>query len=197
VKTRVDDRDLGYEVFGEGRPLYVLHGGPHADSSYLREWLEPLREIAQIVLVDHVVGAHALEELDAVRRELGHDRIALFGHAVGGMLAQQYALEHPLVVDTLLLCCAPGLPDDSLRRIGAPTLVMGGRHDDVVGHQEFERVFHAIDDAELITFERSGQFPFASQPDVFFQLIRAWLDGQEERRSRSIVARPEGEPLWN
>ncbi len=197
MKTKVGDRGLAYEVIGEGRPFYVLHGGPHADASYLRDWLAPLHEIAQIVLVDHVGGAHALEELEAVRRELGHDRIALFGHAVGGMLAQQYAIEHPLVVDTLLLCGAPGLPDDALRRIGAPTLVMSGRHDDVVGHAECERIFHAIDDAELITFERSGQFPFASQPDVFHHLVRAWLDGQEERRSRALPSRAEGEPLWN
>lgn len=174
-----------FDVIGEGRPFYVLHGGPQPDASYLRPWLEPLAKGpaagVQVVLVDHAPGITALEDLEAIRRELGHDRIVLFGHAAGGALAQAYAARHPFVVDTLILCAAPGLPEEILRRVVAPTLILGGRQDDVVTPEECDRVFKAIDDAELVMFERSAHFPFASQPEVFHQLVAGWLERQDAR----------------
>jgi proline iminopeptidase len=45
-------------------------------------------------------------DLDAIRKFLGADRIHLFGHSWGGLLAQLYAKAHPQHVGSVVLCCS-------------------------------------------------------------------------------------------
>jgi len=44
------------------------------------------------------------EELDKVVAALGIGKFALMGHSMGGMVAQQYCLEHPHAISCLFLC---------------------------------------------------------------------------------------------
>ena len=106
-----------YRIVGEldqpapGRfPLLVLHGGPGAPHDYL----DPLAALAQsggrpVVFYDQLGSGNSdkpddptlwnidlfLEEVGAVRRELGLERIHLLGHSWGAMLALSYALMQP------------------------------------------------------------------------------------------------------
>jgi proline-specific peptidase len=113
-----------YRIVGEldqpapGRfPLLVLHGGPGAPHNYL----EPLGALAQsgrpVVFYDQLGGGNSdrpddsmlwnidlfVEEVGAVRRELGLQRVHLLGHSWGAMLALSYALTHPSGLLSLVL----------------------------------------------------------------------------------------------
>ena len=106
----------------EGKlPVVLLHGGPGATHDYL----EPLELLAdtgrRVVFYDQLgcgksdlpendllwVVETFVEELDVVRRELGLDRIHLFGNSWGGMLAMEYALTRPRGLESLILASSP------------------------------------------------------------------------------------------
>ncbi len=98
-------------------PLLVLHGGPGVPHDYL----EPLEALAQtgrpVVLYDQLGCGNSerlndpslwrvgffVDELAAVCHALGLDRVHLFGHSWGGMLALEYALSQPRRIASLIL----------------------------------------------------------------------------------------------
>jgi len=43
------------------------------------------------------------DDLDAVRKKFGFEKVSLLGHSWGGFLAMQYAIAHPEAVDKLIL----------------------------------------------------------------------------------------------
>lgn len=96
--------------------LFVQHGGPGADHSYFRPSLDALADAAQIVYIDHrgtgrsgdapletYTVEQMADDLDALRRHLGIDKIILLGHSYGGMVAQVYALNYPESLEKLIL----------------------------------------------------------------------------------------------
>jgi L-proline amide hydrolase len=113
-------RAVGAEEEGK-LPILLLHGGPGATHDYL----EPLEALGatgrRAVFYDQLgcgksdlPGEESLwvvetfvDEVGAVRRELGLDRIHLFGSSWGGMLAMQYALTQPLGLESLIIASSP------------------------------------------------------------------------------------------
>ncbi len=114
-----------YRVVGEREepgklPVLLLHGGPGGTHDYL----EPLEALAQTgrraVFYDQLgcgrsdrgdaslwtVGTY-VDEVGAVRRALGLDRVHLFGNSWGGMLALEYALTRPPGLASLVLASSP------------------------------------------------------------------------------------------
>jgi proline iminopeptidase len=104
----------------ERPPLVMLHGGPGADSRYLRPQLDALaglgagrrliyydqRGAERSPLDDGVApGGYAVhvEDLDAVRSFLGVRQLSLCGYSWGGLLAMLYATRYPERVARLLL----------------------------------------------------------------------------------------------
>jgi proline iminopeptidase len=47
-----------------------------------------------------------LDDLDAIRKHLGVNRLHLVGHSYGGLLGQLYAKSYPAHVASLVLCCS-------------------------------------------------------------------------------------------
>jgi pimeloyl-ACP methyl ester carboxylesterase len=107
-----------YRVSGEALPgtlpLLCLHGGPGSSSTYFH----PLEELTgrQVVVYDQLGCGESdrpgdvewslelfLDEVGAVREQLGLDRIHLLGQSWGGILAQQYALGRPGGICSLIL----------------------------------------------------------------------------------------------
>ena len=98
-----------YRVVGEGGdsrdPLVCLHGGPGSTHHYFAP-LERLAEQGRTVVLYDQIGCGSsdrpddvewgvqlfLDELAALRAELGLERIHLLGTSWGGMLAQEHAL---------------------------------------------------------------------------------------------------------
>ena len=106
-------------------PLLCLHGGPGACWDYL----EPLEAIAatgrRVIFYDQLGCGNSddphdpsmytldlyVEEVEAVRRALGLERVHVLGQSWGGMLAMEYALTQPAGLTSLVLAdTAASLP---------------------------------------------------------------------------------------
>jgi proline iminopeptidase len=97
-----------YKSVGEGDlpPLLVVHGGPGFSHNYLTA-LEDLADRRRVIFWDQLgcgnsdtpsdrslwTMERSLQEVDAVREQLGLDEHHLFGNSWGGMLVQQYVLD--------------------------------------------------------------------------------------------------------
>ena len=128
MRAKVRNTEIYFDVDGMAlvpdgdqmvnRPvLFLLHGGPGADHSYLKPRMQSLRDSAQLVYLDHrgsgrsarcdpesyTLGNNA-DDVDALRDYLGLETISVFGTSYGGFVAQQYALSYPDRIDRLILC---------------------------------------------------------------------------------------------
>jgi L-proline amide hydrolase len=118
--------EVWYRIVGDREapgklPLLCLHGGPGATHDYL----EPLEEMAatgrRIIFYDQLGNGRSsrpsdpslrtvalyVEELAAVRRALGLDRVHVLGQSWGGMLAMEYGLTQPAGLGSLVLSDSP------------------------------------------------------------------------------------------
>jgi len=110
--------EIAYWLFGKGPETLVgLHGGPGADHRALRRLGELAGDGLQVLLYDQLGSGKSdrpdddslwtvprfVGELETVRTELGLGRMHLLGQSWGGMLALQYALDHPEGVKSLVL----------------------------------------------------------------------------------------------
>jgi proline-specific peptidase len=110
-------RIVGGDADSRRLPLLCLHGGPGMPHDYL----EPLEGIAatgrRVIFYDQLGCGNSdrphdpslwtialfVEEVGAVRRALGLDRIHLLGQSWGGMLAMEYVLTRPAGLVSLTL----------------------------------------------------------------------------------------------
>jgi proline iminopeptidase len=106
-----------YREAGGGPPCLVMHGGLGVDHSFLAG-LDMLGDALQLIYYDHrgngrsgrppvetLTFAQLAGDADALRAHLGHERIAVLGHSIGGAIALEYALRYPERVSHLILVC--------------------------------------------------------------------------------------------
>jgi len=107
-----------YEVLGRGRPLVFLHGWVGS----WRYWI-PVMQAASISFRAYALDLwgfgdsakkperYSLDQqiylLDGFLDSLGIGRVALVGHGLGAMVALQYALLHPDIVDRVMAVSYP------------------------------------------------------------------------------------------
>lgn len=108
---------LYYRSIGSGEPIFILHGGPGLDQTYLQPQMDQLAQYFNLVYIDQrLCGKSDVDvppetitfetfvgDIDAVRAELGFERINLLGHSWGGLVAMHYAIAHPDRLDSLIL----------------------------------------------------------------------------------------------
>ncbi|GAA3576227.1 alpha/beta hydrolase [Kribbella ginsengisoli] len=111
-----DGTKLAYHVAGDGAPVVCLPGGPMQASEYLGE-LGGLGEYRTLVMLDlrgsgaSEVPADAdsyrcdrqVEDVEALREQLGLEQLDLLGHSAGANLAVLYATRYPSRIRKLLL----------------------------------------------------------------------------------------------
>ncbi len=104
---------LHYQIYGEGQPLYLLHGLFGSN----RNWLTMARQLVnagQIIAIDlrnhgdseHAAGmtyAEMAEDVAELACSLGHNSINLLGHSLGGKTAMVMALQFPSLLDRLVI----------------------------------------------------------------------------------------------
>src|SRR5437763_1185309 len=144
MHARIRGTKIYFDIDGAGlvpegdrmveRPaLFLLHGGPGGDHAGFKTSSAALRDVAQLVYVDHrgcgrsAPGDSAdytldnnIDDLDALREHLGLKRISVLGSSYGGMVALGYALRFPdHLANLVLVCTAPSyrFMDDAKRHV--------------------------------------------------------------------------------
>lgn len=117
--------NIFYQSVGEGTPVLVINGGPGFSSE---GFLSIAQEIAsfgyQAILYDQrgtgkseltAIDGSTLtmdlmvQDMEALRTELGLESWVLFGHSFGGMMANYYASKHPEHVSAIIHSSSGGV----------------------------------------------------------------------------------------
>jgi pimeloyl-ACP methyl ester carboxylesterase len=112
--AHVNGIDLAYQVFGTGSPLVLLHGGFGSVEMFGPnvELLAAGRRVIGVDLQSHGRSPAAdrpmrLEtmagDIAALIRHLELERVAVMGFSLGGAVALRTAIEHPELVERLVL----------------------------------------------------------------------------------------------
>ena len=115
--ARLNGIDINYEVHGEGTPFVLTHGYTSSLDTW-REQVQPFSATYRFVIYDTrghgKTTAPADMEQYSLARDYVADKLALMDHlgieqayvgglSMGGMIAQEFALQHPERVKALLL----------------------------------------------------------------------------------------------
>ncbi|MDP7550990.1 MAG: alpha/beta hydrolase [Acidimicrobiales bacterium] len=120
--------DVAHTVLGEGPALYLVHG----IGSRRATWDGLVPALAEhFTCVSYDLRGHGespvppvpysldelVADLEALRARLGHERIHVMGHSLGGQIGPAYALAHPdrVLTVTLLSTAAGRTADDSAK----------------------------------------------------------------------------------
>jgi proline iminopeptidase len=96
--------------------IFMLHGGPGGDHTRYKQHSVELQNFAQLVFIDHrgcgrskktkasdYTLENNIEDIEALRKHLGLEKICILGTSYGGMVAQGYATRYPKRVEKLIL----------------------------------------------------------------------------------------------
>ena len=116
--------EVAYSVVGEGPPLYMVHGIGSRKGTWeaLTENLSTDFTCVSFDLRGHGESPvppvpysldELVEDMELLRKHLGHERIHVIGHSLGGQIGPAYARTHPECVETVdLLSTAAGRTEE-------------------------------------------------------------------------------------
>jgi pimeloyl-ACP methyl ester carboxylesterase len=122
----VNGISMYYEIYGEGKPLILLHGGGSTIQTTFEKVIPHLAGSHKVVAVE--LQAHGrtgdrdtpisfqqdADDVAALMKNLNIDKADVFGFSNGGHTAMQLAIRHPEVVDRMIVASAfikrSGLP---------------------------------------------------------------------------------------
>ncbi|MEU5991214.1 alpha/beta hydrolase [Spirillospora sp. NPDC047418] len=161
----------------------VLVGAGGLDSDVSRMWAVRKQSLDA---VQHATEASVRRRLEAIMGrpehatdELVHCRMAIYSQADAGQ-RMDYALrlQDPAVRSRNLL------RPEELGRISCPTLVLSGDADRIVPPRTSLRLSRYIPDASYAEISMAGHWPQFEQPDVFNELVLAFLDTDERTEEK-------------
>lgn len=158
-----------YEIYGTGEPLVLLNGIMMSTASW-KEFIEPLSENNQLILIDfldqgqsdklsdpysHEVQIKGIHELlsDVVNKP-----VHLFGISYGGEIALQYTLHYPESVEKLILFNTSAETSYWLEEVG----------------NAWNKAAHDAEAYYLTTI------PFIYSP-IFFTENKEWMEKRKEK----------------
>src|SRR5206468_6314077 len=110
----VNGIELGYEIYGVGEPLILLHGGFGSVEMFGPnvELLAAGHHVIGVDLQSHGRSPAAdrpmrfetmADDIAALIRTLGLERAAIMGFSLGGGVALRTAIQHPDIVERIVL----------------------------------------------------------------------------------------------
>ena len=131
------DISLHFEVYGEGRPVIIVHGGPGIPYASAWKGLKSLEEeyafyyyhqrgagnstrpidrfesknyLKNMAELEQTLGIGAqIADIERIRRILKEDKLLLIGHSFGGFIAALYGAEFPEQIEKLILVAPAGM----------------------------------------------------------------------------------------
>lgn len=114
--AQVNDLDMYYEVYGEGKPLVLIHGGGSTIQTTFGRIIPLLAKHRQIIAAD--MQAHGrtsdrnaplsfeqdADDIAALLSQLHITKADILGFSNGAQTAIEIALRHPGIVGKLILC---------------------------------------------------------------------------------------------
>ncbi len=109
--------DIYYRVFGQGKPILIIGGGPGDVSDRYLSLCELLSKDYQCILVDQrgtgkstpakidsssISLALTIEDFEAIRNKLGYQQWTVLGFSYGGFVASIYTNDYPTSVSALI-----------------------------------------------------------------------------------------------
>jgi proline iminopeptidase len=106
---------------GHGSPIVFLHGGPGNDFNYIIDALRPQLGEHRFILFDQRGSVLSpvppdklksltldafVEDLERLRLSLGEEKLTLFGHSFGTVLAEAYFIKYPQHVQGMVLAAS-------------------------------------------------------------------------------------------
>jgi pimeloyl-ACP methyl ester carboxylesterase len=124
--AEVNGIKMYYEIYGQGKPLVLIHGGGSTIQSNFGQVIEPFAKNRKVVAVE--LQAHGrtsdrgkdssfeqdADDVAALLKKLNIDKADFFGFSNGGTTTIQIALRHPELVNKMILgsalCKRNGVP---------------------------------------------------------------------------------------
>jgi pimeloyl-ACP methyl ester carboxylesterase len=115
----INDKNIYYEIYGEGKPLFLLHGYSQSSISwkpYIRDY-EKEYEVYLIDLIGHgrsepfkqdLSIISVAEDLNSLIQYLKLDQIKAIGFSFGGDVLYQLALINPSLLESMITIGAVG-----------------------------------------------------------------------------------------
>lgn len=119
------DSKLHYKIFGKGKPILVINGGPGMSSDgFASIALELSKMNFQTILYDQrgtgkstvenpnnesITMSLMVEDIENLRKHLKIDKWTIFGHSFGGIMETYYASKHPETIDKLIFSSSGGV----------------------------------------------------------------------------------------
>lgn len=114
----VNGVEIYYEVYGSGKPLVLLHGGLEAIEGFapMLPTMSEGREVIAVDLQGHgrtlpfdraMTWPNLANDIAALIQYMGYDKADVMGYSLGGLVALRTALDHPEVVNRLVLVSMP------------------------------------------------------------------------------------------
>jgi pimeloyl-ACP methyl ester carboxylesterase len=123
--------DVSYRIEGQGPALYLVHGIGARKTTW-DELIDGLKD--RFTCVSYDLRGHSdsplpptpytlqdlVDDLEALRQKLGHDKIHIAGHSLGGMIGPAYARSYPEhTLSVGLLSTAAGRSEDDRAKLKA------------------------------------------------------------------------------
>lgn len=129
---------LFYRVFGEGKPMVFLNGGPGFSSNGYEMYADFFSDKRQVIIFDQrgtgksklkrinqntVTIKKMAKDLEKLREHLNIEIWDVMGHSFGGEYAVYYAAWYPKSINKLILSASPRLDDEKsqLQHFKIPT----------------------------------------------------------------------------
>ena len=120
--VRANGQELYYEVHGEGQPLVLVMGIGYDSTLWKLAQVPALSHEFQVVIFDnrdvgrssHATSAYTIADMAddtaGLMDALDINKAHVCGLSMGGMIAMEFALRHPGLLDRMILTGTPGAP---------------------------------------------------------------------------------------
>lgn len=127
VYSEVNGLNMYYEIYGEGKPIVLIHGGGSTIQSSFEKLIPLLSKNRKVIAVESQVHGRTsdrnadlsfeqdADDIATLLKNLNIDKADFLGFSNGGTTTLQIAIRHPEIIDKLILASPlakrSGVPD--------------------------------------------------------------------------------------